>query len=229
MQEGHGVTMIETGSLLDSRQFVKKLARHNAHVASRNRYISAIYAYNNKITELPAPWLCALPHLCHLDFDYNDITELPREIGQWLPQLITLRVIHNNLRTLPRSLGQCTQLVTLHCSYNLLDHLPPTLAGLSALNSLQLFSNPLPGGFAVNEFDAEGHGAQSVLRAIGEYFTYREARVSTICLLVLARLRKTHALSCINNVLEYVLAPMLYETREDDDAWRPALARKNGE
>ena len=203
---------------MDAQRFAIGLAVCKKLQVERAQPFLSILAYENWITTLPRSLGCDFTHLRLLDLHLNSLRALPDDFGQGLGQLIQLDLSRNQLRTLPRSLGQCTRLAVLNCSYNALAHLPPTLSELKRLQTYNLHDNKPLGGFGVLYIN--DNDIRRVLHSIGENFSYHEARVSTICLLVLARLRKTHALSCINNVLEYVLAPMLYETREDDDAWR---------
>ena len=170
--------------------------------------------------------VCQFPCLTRLDLNNNAIQALPDDFGHWIPNVIFLALYSNYIEKLPKSLDSCISLYTLDIRNNLLTWLPPTLNKLVNLHGMWLEDNPRLLAYAEDVgwcYSHAGHGhqdTQAFLRMIAHQFTYHEARASTICLLALAHRRKAHVLSRINNVLEYVLAPMLYETREDDDAWR---------
>ena len=81
--------------------------------------------------------------------------------------------------------------------------------------------NPLPEGFAV--YTDDWTTTQSQLQRIGQRFSYYGARNAAVTFMAMHRFRRVGTVwrAFGKDVIVYVIAPMLYQTRQDS-VWRNA-------
>ena len=135
----------------------------------------------------------------------------------------------NRLHDLPRELAACTRLKRLWVHRNPLTWLPPTLTLLKCLYSFTTSNTLLTDADFCQNYD-ELQATQALLQRVAQHFTYSGARAAAVTLLALHRRclwhQRRHKPWFPLNVVEYVLAPMLYDTRADDE-WRELDAEFN--
>ena len=81
--------------------------------------------------------------------------------------------------------------------------------------------SPLPEGFSV---DTDGlTAARSQLQRIGQRFSYYGARIAAVAFMAMHRFRRAGTVwrAFGKDVIVYVIAPMLYQTRQET-VWRNA-------
>jgi Leucine-rich repeat (LRR) protein len=155
-------------------------------------------------------------HITHVSITYNRLTSLPDDICK-LSALKTLKVYRNLLTSLPRTLGKCTNLTALYADNNCLKRIPLALKYCIHLEMVDFRWNPLPlpaGVWYMSSYNGN-YPKTLFFNMLEQTFSYSEPRASTMALLTLSK-RKTPVLH--KDILRSVLAPALYDTREED-AW----------
>ena len=94
------------------------------------------------ITQIPQELSLQLPHLVHLNLNFNRITSLPESFGM-LIHLEVLELSHNLLSKLPNSFSLLKSLQKLDLSNNKLRILPDDVNNLRKLKKLNLNNNLL--------------------------------------------------------------------------------------
>lgn len=98
---------------------------------------------NPGLTAIPARIVAQISFYETLIVSFHSITQIPQELPLKLPHLVHLNLNFNRLASLPESFGMLIHLEVLELSYNALSKLPNSFSLLKSLQKLDLSNNKL--------------------------------------------------------------------------------------
>ncbi|XP_028397812.1 protein lap1-like [Dendronephthya gigantea] len=98
---------------------------------------------NPGLVEIPARLFAHISFYETLIVSFHCITQIPQELPLQLPHLIHLNLNFNRISSLPESFGMLIHLEILELSHNLLSKLPNSFSLLKSLQKLDLSNNKL--------------------------------------------------------------------------------------
>lgn len=170
---------------------------------------------NENHLEIVPPVIFDFCSLRRLSLQGNKLQVLPEAISR-LSNLQVLALGYNDLSTLPASIVLCASLQELYLRSNNLSHIPPGVTRLKFLRLVSLMENPLP--LPLLNLLPQDEG---LLTFIGDRYSYYGARSAAITFLAIRRFRLSIWNHLAKDVIVYIVAPMLYETRHEW-VWRKA-------
>lgn len=118
------------------------LAEIPARIFAQISFYETLIVSFHRITQIPQELPLQLPHLVHLNLNYNKITSLPESFGM-LIHLEVLELSHNVLSKLPSSFSLLKSLQKLDLCNNMLRSLQDNIGNLPKLKKLNLNNNLL--------------------------------------------------------------------------------------
>jgi hypothetical protein len=176
--------------------------------------LTGIELNGNRLTDVPRTLTEQCTNLTVLDLRFNDLSCIPEHFKH-LVKLEVLVLYNNELVYIAaEALGALSQLRVLNLAYNgSLQFLPPVFHKLTQLKIIAVY------GTLIDVCNMDGDYTDPTV--FQQRFYCGGARNATIALLALSRRARKHTAWIHKDVLRYMVAPMLYASREDD-AWRRA-------